>query len=108
MKKLFSIPILFFVCSQNIHAQKGIDGLIQAEKKFAAYSVSNSTKEAFLKFLDSAGIVFDNSKPVNGIETWNKREKRPGILNWYPQYAEIAISGDFGYTTGPWTFQPTS
>jgi len=107
MKKVFSILILFG-CLIEVSAQKGIDGLIQAEKKFAAYSVSNSTKEAFLKFLDSDGIVFDNGKPVNGIETWNKREKKPGVLNWSPQYAEIAASGDFGYTTGPWTFQPTS
>src|SRR6478609_3924438 len=50
---IFSILILFFVCFQNIQAQKGIDSLIQAEKNFAAYSVANSTKEAFLKFLDS-------------------------------------------------------
>jgi ketosteroid isomerase-like protein len=105
MKKVFSILVLSFVCSIETSAQKGIDGLIQAEKNFAAYSVANSTKEAFLKFLDSTGIVFDNGKPVNGIETWNKREKRPGVLNWSPQYAEIAASGDFGYTTGPWTFQ---
>jgi hypothetical protein len=105
VKKIFSILILLSVCLLQASAQKGIDGLIQSERNFAAYSVANSTKEAFLKFLDSAGIVFDNSKPVNGIETWNKREKRPGVLNWYPQYAEIAISGDFGYTTGPWTFQ---
>jgi len=104
MKKLFSISVLF-ICLIKISAQKGIDGLIQAERNFAAYSAANSTKEAFLKFLDIAGIVFDNGKPVNGIETWNKREKRPGVLNWYPQYAEISISGDFGYTTGPWTFQ---
>ena len=104
MKKLFSILILFVVLIK-VSAQKGIDGLIQAEKNFAAFSVANSTKEAFLKFLDSTGIVFDNGKPKNGIETWNKREKRPGVLNWYPQYAEIAIAGDFGYTTGPWTFQ---
>src|SRR6187399_1216651 len=107
MKKVFSILILF-CCLIEVSAQKGIDGLIQTEKNFAAYSVSNSTKEAFLKFLDSDGIVFDNGKPVNGIETWNKREKKPGVLNWFPQYAEIATSGDFGYTTGPWTFQPTS
>ena len=105
MKNLFSIPILFIVCFIQASAQKGIDGLINAEKNFAAYSVANSTKEAFLKFLDSTGIVFDNGKPVNGIETWNKREKRPGVLNWHPQYAEISESGDFGYTTGPWTFQ---
>lgn len=105
MKKLFSISVLFFVCYIQVSAQKGIDGLINAEKNFGAYSVANSTKEAFLKFLDSTGIVFDNGKPVNGIETWNKREKRPGVLNWHPLYAEVSESGDFGYTTGPWTFQ---
>jgi ketosteroid isomerase-like protein len=105
MRKLFLIYVLFFDCLVNSHAQKGIEGLISAEKSFAAYSVKNSTKEAFLKFLDSSGIVFDNGKPVNGIETWNKREKRPGILNWGPQFAEISESGDFGYTTGPWTFK---
>ena len=105
MKRLFLISFLFFVCLVEIAAQKGIDDLIQAERNFAAYSVANTTKEAFLKFLDSAGIVFDNGKPVNGIETWTKREKRPGVLNWSPQYAEISASGDFGYTTGPWTFQ---
>jgi hypothetical protein len=104
MKKIFSILILFFVCFQ-IQAQKGIDSLIQAEKNFAAYSVANSTKEAFLKFLDSAGIIFDNGKPANGITTWKKREKGQGVLNWHPQVAEISGSGDFGYTTGPWTFK---
>ena len=105
MKKLFSILILFFVCFQNMQAQKGMDSLIQAERNFAAYSVAHSTKEAFLKFLDSAGIIFNNGKPANGITTWKKREKAPGVLNWHPQYAEISGSGDFGYTSGPWTFQ---
>jgi ketosteroid isomerase-like protein len=108
MRKIFSILILFCSCFQNIQAQKGIDSLIQAEKNFAAYSVANSTKEAFLKFLDSAGIIFDKGTPANGIMTWKKREKAPGILNWHPQFAEISGSEDFGYTTGPWTFQNSS
>lgn len=98
---------LFLLIVINVSAQKNIDGLIQAEKNFAAYSVDNSTKEAFLKFLDSSGIVFDQSKAKNGIEVWNAREKKPGILNWRPQFAEISLSNDFGYTTGPWTFQST-
>ena len=108
MKKIFSILILFFVCVQSVQAQKGIDSLVQAEENFATYSVANGTKEAFLKFLDSAGIIFDNGKPANGITTWKKREKEPGVLNWHPQFAEISGSGDFGYTTGPWTFQNSS
>jgi hypothetical protein len=107
IKNRFFFYALLFVCIDT-YSQKGIDGLINAEKSFAAYSVAHSTKEAFLKFLDSAGIIFDNGKPVNGIETWNKREKRPGVLNWRPQFAEIAESGDFGYTSGPWTFQNNS
>ena len=36
------------------------------------------------------------------------RKARPGILNWRPDYVEIAASHDFGFTTGPWTFQPKS
>jgi ketosteroid isomerase-like protein len=87
-------------------AQKGIDPMIRAEKSFAAHSVAHGTKEAFLAYLDSAGVVFDNGKPVNGIQAWQQRTSRPVILNWWPDAAEIAASGDFGYTTGPWTLQP--
>ena len=93
---------------QSLDAQRSIDGLIKAERDFAAYSVANSTKEAFLKFLDSTGIVFDNGKAINGIETWNKKEKRPGVLNWWPLFAEISDSNDFGYTTGQWIFQQSA
>jgi hypothetical protein len=101
-KKLL-LPVLL-IPSIFLSAQKGIDGLINAEKKFAGYSVIHGTKEAFLKFADSSGIVFDSGKPVNAIEFWNKKEKRPGLLNWSPKFAAVAASGDFGYTSGPWTF----
>jgi len=104
MKKIFIL--IFLVCTlQNCFSQTPIDKLIEAEKSFAATSVNLSTKEAFLKYLDSNGVVFSNGQAINGIETWSKREKRPGILNWRPLFAEIAFSGDFGYTTGPWTYQ---
>jgi ketosteroid isomerase-like protein len=104
MRKFFSL--LFSLLTIQSFAQKNTNGLITAEKNFAAYSVANNTKDAFLKFLDSTGIVFEKNLPVNGMEAWNKKETRPGILNWHPQFAEIAASNDFGYTTGPWTFQP--
>lgn len=104
MKRL--VLLLFTFSSLRVISQNKIVNLIQAEKDFAAYSVSHNTKAAFLKFLDSAGVVFENGNPVNGIEAWNKKEVRQGILNWHPQFAEISASGNLGYTTGPWTFQP--
>lgn len=86
----------------RLHAQPGIDGLINAEKNFAAYSVAHGTKAAFLQFIDSNGIVFDQGQAKNGREVWTRRDDRSPLLNWAPQWAEIAFSGDFGYTTGPW------
>lgn len=98
---------LAFVTTQTL-AQKGLDEMIAAEKSFAAYAVANSTKEAFLKFIDTSAIMFEGGMPVNGYQLWLKKEKRPGVLNWRPRYAEISASGDFGFTAGPWTFQPQS
>jgi ketosteroid isomerase-like protein len=106
MNKILTTAVLFLFVQSAI-AQKGIDNLIQAEKDFAAYSVAHSTKEAFQKFIDSNSIMFDNGKPFKAIAFWEKKEKNAGVLNWWPQYAEISASDDFGYTTGPWTFQPT-
>jgi hypothetical protein len=106
MNKILATAVLFLFVQSAI-AQKGIDNLIKAEKDFAAYSVAHSTKEAFQQFIDSNSIMFDNGKAVKAIEFWEKREKNSGVLNWRPQYAEISASEDFGYTTGPWTFQPT-
>ena len=104
MKKLI---VLLAICAAFVtNAQNNIDGLINAEKEFASYSVTHNMKDAFLHFLDSTGIVFNKSQPVNGIEWWSKKETPGGILNWHPQFAEIAASGNLGYTTGPWTFQP--
>jgi ketosteroid isomerase-like protein len=105
LKILLSAPLLL---SLYANAQKGIDGVIRAERSFAAYSVAHGTKDAFLKFIDSNAVMFDKGQPVNALKLWSLREKRPGILNWQPQFAEIAASGDFGYTLGPWTFQPRS
>jgi ketosteroid isomerase-like protein len=96
---------LLVLCSANIFAQSPVDDLVKTENSFAAYALAHGTKEAFLQFADSNGLVFSNGKAVNAIETWTKREKNNAVLKWYPVLAETAASGDLGYTTGPWTYQ---
>lgn len=104
MKNYFFILLL--IGSIQASAQKGLAEMIAAEKSFAAYAIANTTQEAFMKFIDTGAIMFDKGEPVNGYRLWSKKEKRPGKLNWRPRFAEISASGDFGYTCGPWTFQP--
>lgn len=107
MIKRIVLPLLFLI-SLRAEAQKDMDALIAAENSFAAFSVAHSTKEAFLQYIDSNSLMFDKGKAVKAHEFWRTREKKPGVLNWHPVYAEISASGDFGYTTGPWTFQATA
>src|SRR5215203_7394850 len=106
MRKTFIIILTLIPCIA--FAQKGLDEMIAAEKSFAAYSVANNTKDAFLKFMDTSAVMFENGEPFKSYERWMKKEKRAGILHWRPRFAEIAASGDFGYTCGPWTFQSTA
>lgn len=106
MKKYFIFSLLLFC--KNAFTQKGLADMIAAERSFAMYSVLHGTKEAFLQFADSSATMFSKGEPVNGFQLWQDREKRPGVLNWRPRYAEIAASGDFGYTCGPWTFQSST
>jgi ketosteroid isomerase-like protein len=103
MQKYFSF-VAFILAASGVFAQRSIDSMVQAEKNFANTALVASTKEAFVKFIDTAGIVFEKGNPVNGFELYTKSERRPGILTWEPEYAEISSSNDFGYTTGPWKY----
>jgi len=90
-----------------LNAQKTIDGMIATEKAFAQYAMDKNTKQAFLQFMDTAGMQFTEGKPIKSSDFWVKREENKTRLKWQPQFAEISGSNDFGYTTGPWTFQNT-
>ena len=107
MKQYFLFSFLFLSLF-SVAQKPSNEDVLNAEKNFAAYSVAHGTKEAFLNFLDSNGVVFEKGKAVNGIEAWNKKEKGAGVLAWHPVYGGISSSGELGFTTGPWTFQPKS
>ena len=107
MQKYFALVVISILSTQAF-SQRSVDSMIRAEKNFANTSLVVSTREAFIKFIDSAGIVFEKGKPVNGLDLYTKSERRPGILTWEPEYAEIAATNDFGYTTGPWKYYANS
>lgn len=107
MQKYLSV-ILFSLILVNGFSQRSIDSLVQTEKKFANTSLRAGIREAFITFIDTAGIVFDKGNPVNGLQLYTDRGKTSGTLTWEPEYAEISSSGDFGYTTGPWKYYSNS
>ncbi len=79
-----------------------VQEVVDAELAFAKTSKEKSTKDAFLENLAHDGIIFSNGEPVNGLDTWKKRPASNGVLFWWPVFADISLSEDFGYTTGPY------
>ncbi|MGZ3837545.1 MAG: hypothetical protein ACXVMS_08230 [Flavisolibacter sp.] len=83
--KHFSIWLLLLFPAVSLPAQEALEGLLQAEKNLAAYSLSHDTRTAFLRFLDCSGIVFDQGQPVNGLQWWTRKPPAPGVWGWQPR-----------------------
>lgn len=110
---LFALSaILFLQCSNDNNEaskkfvkqySKKIDSLVVQEKAFAKASQKNGIKAAFLQYLTEDAIIF-RPAPMNGVEIYNEYDDTGKSLRWYPTYADVAISDDIGFTTGPWVF----
>lgn len=103
MKKIL-LPLLLMVSiagAASADLQSDLDSLVAAERAFAKTSEEQGTKAAFLAFLADDSILF-RPGPVNGRKWTEERPAPTGLLTWRPVKADIAKSGDLGYTTGPW------
>lgn len=106
MKNLFLLVILLSL-QQVVDGQEqsALMQMVNAEKSFAGYARSTGITPAFLKYLDDTAKVFERGKILNGKDVWRERKMDSMELRWYPEFAEAAASGDFGYTTGPSEFR---
>src|SRR3954469_11663458 len=75
--------------------------LAAAESAFAAHSVREDMRTAFLANFADDGMFVRNGWLVSN--TYLAGQKAPPIvLDWKPVYTEIAPSGELGLSTGPW------
>jgi len=81
-----------------------LKSLVEAERSFSRTAQEKGIRTAFLDFLGEGSVVF-RPGPVDGREHSQNMPETGDSLTWAPILAEIAASGDFGYTTGPWTYR---
>jgi len=74
--------------------------LAAAETAFAAHSVRENMKVAFLAAFAPDG-VFVRGGWVVAAQSLPARPAPPIVLEWRPQYVEVAASGELGLSTGP-------
>ncbi|RZK82120.1 MAG: nuclear transport factor 2 family protein [Pedobacter sp.] len=100
--------ILYTIIAASItfsgYAQKS-DGstksLVKAEEEFAESLAKNGTKTAYTTFAAADGLVF-RPNPVNAKTFYGTQPVEKNVT-WTPVYAKVSRSGDFGFTTGPFT-----
>lgn len=107
MKQFSIILSLLILISLNSFGQESngrVNSLVAAENYFSALAKKNGSKEAFLKVSDDESIIF-RPDPVKVKDFYGRgTADGPGQLSWIPVYAKISQSGDWGFTTGPYTF----
>ena len=78
--------------------------MVDAERAFSKMSFDKNTRDAFLFYMSDSVITF-GERPRLGKEHLLAREPNETLLAWYPVYADISASHDFGYTFGPWEYR---
>jgi ketosteroid isomerase-like protein len=76
------------------------DSLVEAERAFAKLGAAQGIKDSFLANIADDGTLF-RPGPVPGKQWLSEHPNPPLQLAWHPVHAEIARSGDLGWTTGP-------
>jgi len=97
--------VLFSFCSPKTNNEKEKQFLMRVDKAFSNCSMRIGIHKAFLQNIDSACVLLrTNHKPIvghNAIETlFKKGDDSAYIMVWTPLSAEIAVSGDMGFTYG--------
>jgi ketosteroid isomerase-like protein len=100
--KVLPLALLALCLPAGVRASD-FEDMVAAERAFAADAAARSTREAFLAAYDKDGVAFAPG-PANAQRVWEARAPNKNRLEWTPEVAEIAASGELGYTSGPWRF----
>lgn len=109
-KLIFLIIIISAGCTRQNEANEQI--LIDTDIAFADMAKQEGVGAAFIAYADSNAIIMQNGQlPLKGIKdiaAVYKNTPAHLMLSWHPEKAEIAASGDLGYTFGKYTLSSSN
>jgi len=81
---------------------RALDEVIAAERDFARLALDSTVHHAFLARVAHDAIIFRPGPVPAGA--WLRDNPMPPELRleWQPAFADVALAGDLGWTTGPW------
>ena len=95
-----AIGLTLAACAHQPAALDHSSSLAAAETAFAAHSVREDMRVAFLAAFDHDGVFVREGWRVSN-DFLRDRPAPAIVLDWRPQYVETSASGDMGLSTGP-------
>jgi hypothetical protein len=90
--------------TSDARSDKGAELLVQLEAKEAA-DVAKNGRPGFVNAWAEDGVELVDGGGINSKDEMSKEPWPPGTsLAWTPVHAELAASGDLGYTYGTWVY----
>ena len=103
----FFICIIFITgCNNMKNVEEGKSDLMNVDREFSKMSIEKGIFTAFKHYADDNATIYrDGQHPYTGRDAIIKLMKNSkGVLKWEPSKAEIAESGDLGYTLGKYEY----
>lgn len=98
--------LILFSCNtkNNLPAKPSANQILTADIAFSDLSKKEGMKRAFIEYIDNEGILLrPNHLPIagaNAIDYLSQVNDSGYALTWVPSGAQIAASGDLGFTFG--------
>jgi ketosteroid isomerase-like protein len=112
---LFSTVILLAGCKNvqkgNFPVNKNAEEIYQTERAFEKMAADSGLAKAFGFFADDSVVISRSKGLIKGkagvMEFYSDPSMAKVVLKWKPDFVEVSVSGDLGYTYGRYTHEIT-
>lgn len=101
MRRAIALAFLALASNPPVQADPAFDQIVAAERGFAADAMRRTPRAAFVSAFAHDSLVISPDGPVNGRDYYAGKPEFKSTIEWGPEAAEVALSGDLGYTYGP-------
>jgi ketosteroid isomerase-like protein len=104
------ISLLALIMASPLIAQEpdtssALFNMREAELNFARESVMLGRNASFVKNFADKSVVFTDKWITDGKQFSKDQKAALLVLKWEPEFMDISLSRDFGFSTGPWEAQ---
>ncbi|MEZ4811277.1 MAG: nuclear transport factor 2 family protein [Allomuricauda sp.] len=104
---LILIFAMLLGCQQQVSSiEQWKEEIRNAENSFAQMTKEEGIHDAFLAFADEKAVLLRGDKLIIGkdsIDAYLENQVSKSLV-WAPDFVDVSLSGDLGYTYGKYTF----